>query len=181
MDEQYTGKCREIFEKGQEVQDIKAELEQFQEYFDYEASEEYRFILERYAGSYIRVDYGIKSLERTPLTDQDGFDFVCCFFPVKGKHNVFSKYEVYQQQLPEDFIPIGELDGGNLLCLNRATGGIYTWVHDEPGRNMHLAQHNMHDFILSFEKMECRGNADSGIVEVSFAPSFLEALRNYRK
>lgn len=181
MNKQFARKCSEIFEREQEIQDIKIELKRFQEYFDYEVSTEYQYILERYTGIYIRENYGFKSLEKTPLTDENGFDAVSFFFPLKDRNNIFAKYEMYKQQLPMNLIPIGELDGGNLLCLNRVTNGIYIWIHDEAGRNTHLVQNNMYDFILSFREMEYEENADLGIVEAHFSPGFLEALRNYKK
>lgn len=181
MNKQCEEKCREIFEREQEIQDIKTELKRLQEYFDFEVSTEYQYILERYTGVYIRENYGFKSLEKTPLTDEDGFDSVCLFFPLKDRNNIFAIYEMYKQQLPVNLIPIGELDGGNLLCLDRVTNGIYIWIHDEEGENTHLAQKNMYDFILSFRETEYKENADLGIVKAEFSPEFLEALRNYKK
>lgn len=181
MDRQYTGKCNEIFEREREIQDIEPELEQLQEYFDLEVPAEYQYILERHTGIYIREDYGFKSLEKTPLTDENGFDTMSFFFPLKDRNSIFAVYEMYKQQLPVGLIPVGELDGGNLLCLNRVTNGIYVWIHDEEGRNTHLAQSSMYDFILSFRKTEHEKNADLGIVKAEFSPGFLEALRNYKK
>lgn len=183
MNGQYEKKCDEIFECQQERQDIKAELQRFREYFELEASAEYQYILERYAGIYIREEYGYRALERTPLADESGFESMPCFFPLKGRYNVFDKYGMYRQQLPENFIPIGELDGGNLLCMDRVTEGIYIWIHDEEEKDAWLAQKNLNDLILSFEKTEHKETVDAGrgIVKATFAPGFLEDLRNYKK
>lgn len=181
MNQQYAEKCREIFEGTQEMQDIKAELKRFQEYFGFQVSAEYQYILERYAGIYIRENYGFQALEKTPLTDESGFDVLSYFFPLKDRNNIFDKYRMYERQLPVDLIPIGELDGGNLLCLDQVSNGIYIWIHDEEGRNIHLVQKSMQDFILSFREMKHKEYADLGIVKAEFSPGFLEDLRNYKK
>ncbi len=178
---EFERKCDEIFESEQEMQDIKTELKRLQEYFDFEVSPEYQYILERYAGIYIRENYGFQSLEKTPLTDKHGFDTVSFFFSLKDRNNIFAEYEMYKQQLPLNLIPIGELDGGTLLCLNRITNGVYIWIHDEEGKNTHLVQNNIYNFILSFREMEYEESADLGIIEAEFSPDFLDALRNYKK
>lgn len=181
MNVEYVSKCNDIFERECAIQDIKTELKRFQEYFDFEIPTEYQYILEKYSGIYIRENYGFKALEKTPLTDKNGFDAVLFFFPLKGRNNIFAKYEMYKQQLPIDLLPIGELDGGNLLCLNRVTNGIYVWIHDEEGKNTHLVQNNISDFIYSFKQLACETDDDLGIVETKFSASFLEALRSYKK
>lgn len=180
MNENYVRKCKEIFEEECERRDINEDLKLIESHLKFEISAEYQYILERYAGKYVQENYGFKGLEKTPLTDKNGYDSVSYFFPMNGKDNVRDKYVTYKEQLPTELIPIAEMDGGNLLCLNRVTNEIYSWIHDEAGKNVHLVQGNMSDFINSFVKIEHEKCDNLGIVEAKFSAGFLEALRNYK-
>lgn len=181
MNEEYVNKCEEIFEKRCEIKCIREKIERMQVCFELEISTEYQYILESYAGVYIRENYVFMALEKNPIVDKNGFNRVSFFSPFEGRNNIFELYEMYKTQLPIELIPIAEMDGGNLLCLSRITKGIYIWIHDKNGKNIYLVQKNISDFIFSFEKMIYKEDIDLGIVETKFSPSFLNALKNYKK
>lgn len=181
INENYIRKCKEIFEEEHEREDIDEELKCIKNDLEVEVSAEHQYILERYAGEFIRENYEFKAIEKTPLTDKNGFDSVSFFFPLKGQDNIRDKYTTFKEQLPKELIPIAEMDGGNLICLNKVTNEIYSWVHDEIGENVHLVQKNMRDFVFAFEQSEDEKKDDLGIVEAKFSPGLLEALRNYKK
>ncbi len=181
MNEHFIAKCNVLFENNCKKEKIVEELIKIQHSFEIEISEEYKYILENYAGICLKDNYGFKSLERTPLTDKKGYDSMMLFFPVTGKNNICEMYEVYKQQLPYNLIPIGELDGGNLLCINRLNYAIYIWIHDDIKEGVYLAQNSIVELIESFELLESTENLDLGIVETRFSASFLDALKNYKK
>ncbi|MBE5894155.1 MAG: SMI1/KNR4 family protein [Lachnospiraceae bacterium] len=181
MNNQYIRKCKEIFEDKYEYELTEIKRKEYSEYFNFEMSEEYEYILENYAGKYIRDNFGFYSLEKTPLTDREGENKVSYFFPLEGKENIFSIYETYKSQLPLDFIPIGEMDGGNLLCVNKKNKSINIWIHDELNKNTYLVSENFESFIMSFKELVINRDINLGVVETRFSPQFLEAMRNYKK
>ena len=181
MEERYVKKCEEIFEGKAIWHNIENDLKTLQGYFDIQIVLEYQYILENYAGAYVREDYGFRSLEKTPLTDKRGFDTVISFFALQGRNNIFEKYEMYKQQLPIELMPIGDIDGGNLLCMNRRNGYLYCWVHDEDANNIHLVHRSFSDLIESFQGIGYETDANLGIVETRLSLDLLDALKNYKK
>ena len=47
-----------------------------------------------------------------------------------GKFGVLEKNAAYERRLPAALVAIGEMPGGDLICVDRRTSAIYRWVHD---------------------------------------------------
>jgi len=180
MIKNYIKKCNQIFEKQRKFQYSEREINKFQEYFKITIWEGYKYILQNYSGEYLRDDYEFKCIERTPLSDEDGYDGISFFFPLDGENSVYEIEKMYREQLPIGFIPIGDVDGGNLLCFNKATGGIFMYLHDQPDTNIYIVNNNMYDFIDSIEKHVIKVDT-SGIVETNFSEELLKAMREYKE
>lgn len=181
MNNQYRSKCKEIFEEKCEYKLTDIKRMEYVKKFNIEISEEYQYILENYAGKYIRDNFGFNSLEKTPLTDKNGKNRMAYFFPLEGKENVYAVYEMYKSQLLLDFLPLGELDGGNLLCMSKKNKSIYIWIHDALNKNAYLVCENFESFIMSFKELRINHDSNLGVVEARFSPKFLEAMKNYKK
>ncbi|WP_128331661.1 SMI1/KNR4 family protein [Apibacter sp. HY039] len=52
-------------------------------------------------------------------------------FSSKEFEDFKSVYNIYLRRMPENMIPIGIIDGADLLCMDNKTGGIYYWFHEE--------------------------------------------------
>ena len=73
------------------------------------------------------------SIEKTPYTSDDGTELFDGFIPLKGDWNLQENMECYYKRMPESFIPVGECQGGDLICLGIKEpylGKIYLWDHE---------------------------------------------------
>lgn len=52
-------------------------------------------------------------------------------FSEKEYEDLFQNYETYLGRMPENLFPIGSIDGGDILCMDKDTGEIYYWFHEE--------------------------------------------------
>ena len=52
-------------------------------------------------------------------------------FSNKEFENFKSVYTIYLKRMPENMLPIGIIDGGDLLCMDNKTGEVYYWFHEE--------------------------------------------------
>lgn len=41
------------------------------------------------------------------------------------------EFNIYEGRMPNELFPIGSIDGGDLLCMNKNTNEIYYWFHEE--------------------------------------------------
>jgi len=180
MEEQFKKKCSDIFEKQNIIEYSKETMNEIQVLFDYSIPAEYMYILENYADIYLREEYSFKPLIRTPLTNKDGFNRFSYFFSLHGRNSFFRIYEIYRQQLPEELLPIAEVDGGNLLCINKKTGYIYLWIHDEIDENIFLVNYDIVKFIFSIEE-HISDIGDLGLLKAEFSDDFLKTLKNYKR
>lgn len=66
-------------------------------------------------------------------------DCIAMFIPIRpigatdkefGKKNLQRAMSLLSEHLPPDFIPIANDDGGNLFCIDSATGSIYFYTMD---------------------------------------------------
>lgn len=176
--------CEKIFEKKNIVTVNELEKEQYTALTGMEISEEYLYILENYTGVYVKEEYGFKAIQQSPFAGEDGFDVFSDFIGLSGRDNFFKVYETYAEQLPQGVYPMAEIDGGNLLCVEAATGQIYVWLHDEPeGEDLFLAAESLRDLLERMEKMPKKETKGSGVIveSVRLSEELLAALRNYKK
>lgn len=52
-------------------------------------------------------------------------------FSNKEFENFKSIYTIYLKRMPENMLPIGIIDGDDLLCMDNKTGEVYYWFHEE--------------------------------------------------
>ena len=176
--------CEKIFEEKNVVTISAGEITRYTELTGMEISEEYRFILENYTEVYVKEEYGFKAIQQSPFAGEDGFDVFSDFIGLSGRDNFFKVYETYTEQLPQGVYPMAEIDGGNLLCVEAATGQIYVWLHDEPeGEDLFLAAESLQNLLERMEKMPKQKTKDSGVIveAMSLSEELLAALRNYKK
>jgi len=135
-----------------------------------------RQFLTEYADCYFKDDYMFTSIDRIPLGHEDGYVNPGYFY---GK-NILSKYEDYKLILGAGFIPICDLDGGDLLCtkINRSeTGEIYYWSHDdtndEDDSQFFFVAESFEEFIKSFKYNKRDLDIDLSKVKITLDPSLM--------
>ena len=82
--------------------------------------------------------------------------------------------------MPEQFVPIASIDGGNLLCMNRNTGYVYIWIHDNEEKDVYYAAESIAELILNFKKSK-EDYDNLGIVNMQLSDRLMEAILNYKE
>ena len=75
-------------------------------------------------------------------------------FSENKNDDIIATYNDYEGRIPEELIPIANVDGGDWLCINKITGKVYYWFHEEndwglEGNDKYptLVSENLNDFI----------------------------------
>jgi hypothetical protein len=75
-------------------------------------------------------------------------------FSESKNDDIIATYNDYEGRIPEELMPIASVDGGDWLCINKITGKVYYWFHEEndwglEGNNKYptLVSENLNDFI----------------------------------
>lgn len=135
-------------------------------------SETYKYFLLNYASCFIKDTYYFKSLENNPLTPTDGFESVGIFF---GK-DLLDEIELYGKEMNNQYIPIAESDGGDMLCIGigeTIKDKVYFWSHDDEnkfGKRFFLVANSFEQFIMSFEEKK-KEKIDLSKVKITLDPS----------
>jgi hypothetical protein len=162
---------REIPENPEEI------LQQIEKEYKLSLPIEYKKFVVKYGG--LMIDYGVyfPVLEKSPRTTSDGTRMIDIFYGLQNNEdNLRKKLEAYKDRMPSSIIPIGELPGGDQLCLGvkgDIFGKVYIWDHenelvaklmigypvehsdlDRYWDNLYLVAESLFDFINSLEKSD---------------------------
>ena len=139
------------------------------------------------------------SIEKTPYTSDDGTELFDGFIPLKGDWNLQEQMECYYKRMPESFIPVGECQGGDLICLGIKEpylGKIYLWDHENEleGRlmvgenvytedinnyldNLYFVSETLLDFIEGLQILKNNNTNATKVISVKFSDEFLNKAR----
>lgn len=95
------------------------------------ATENYRRLLIALGGA-VTFDRGARFEldEPCPIARKDGsLDLEILFGLGDGGDGIEAKLDIYMDELPAGFVPIGEVPGGSLVCLD-GEGRVYVWDHE---------------------------------------------------
>ena len=120
--------------------------------------EDYKNFLLKYGGNYIKDDYLYKPIEKSPITEDDGYDMMDYFLGDDIEENIKDYYEIFK----DNVFPIAAVLSGDLVCMGSKgeyAGKIYSWWHeneidDDPDNiraTLYLIANNFRDFIFSFK------------------------------
>jgi len=114
---------------GAKVEDAWEALKVLEETIPF--TETHRKILIEFGGAVVfRNGSKFQSDEWSPLSDGEGYlDLGLLYGLAEGKHGLCYLINVYEEQLPELLVPIGDSSGGNLICLDNS-GAVYFWDHE---------------------------------------------------
>ncbi len=113
----------------------------------------YKEFLLKYCDCYIKDDYFYKPIEKNPMMSVKDHSNPGYFYG----SNISQKIEMYKEEFAQDYIPISDLDGGDLICIGltgELKGRLYFWSHDDEGENgqrFFLIANSFLEFINSFE------------------------------
>lgn len=140
---------------------------------------EYKYFLEHYGECNFDTDTVYQPIKKTPFTSSKGFQEISFFYGIGTEYDILKMLKTYSGRIPEDFITIAELPGGDQLCMNvnissSDYGKIYSWDHENENNgwheNVYLVANSFSDFINSFqeEKNENEGEIDDAIESFKF-------------
>lgn len=108
----------------------RKKLNEIEEKYNGRLPKEYIQFLEKYSGG--EPEDNIIELPNTEIRSIS----VRLFFGICDERisDIFYNIDIYKGRIPINTIPIADVDGGNLLCMNLNSDGyghIYYWDHDE--------------------------------------------------
>jgi len=157
--------------------DIKTRISEFEREHNLRLPDDYKYFLENYGECNFEIDAVYKPTEKTPFVNSQGFQEISFFYGLGTENDLYKILEVYSQRIPTGYIPIADLPGGNLLCIDSNPnssnyGKIYLWDHENEcdGKldNMYLVANSFSNFISSFEAEKKMDSEDDGIEDFHF-------------
>lgn len=94
-------------------------------------TDKYQSLLKNLKGSIV-FDSGavFKPKQKSPVDTIDGFQSLEMLYGLQGDSNLIYKNKMYNEQVPEGYVVIGESIGGNQICISREDGKVYFWFHE---------------------------------------------------
>lgn len=85
----------------------------------------------------ILVSYNLAKPRRTDFPGRPSFHLNYLFgFSDLATENFPDVVRAYGGRMAEPLFPIGSIDGGDLLCMDKETGAIYYWQHEVDDRGL---------------------------------------------
>jgi hypothetical protein len=129
-------------------------VEQFEGDQEVHLPEALRAILLGYRGAVI-FDIGarFRPARRTLLEDDDGYHHLELLYGASsGPNGIKEKNDTYSDQLPSSLLAFGEIPGGNLVCINRETGQVFIWHHEDDTQDAaHYAAESVESLFAMLE------------------------------
>ncbi|WP_025684906.1 SMI1/KNR4 family protein [Paenibacillus maysiensis] len=126
------------------------EIEEFEIEHDVKFTEQYKKFLQESNGG-----YPVPNMFK--ISDEQGEDVLNVFYGIGDMYSNLEDYlDIYEDRLPQGFIPIGNDPGGNVICLGTNTEyyeKIYFWDHEEESEdpddmsNMYFLANTIYDFL----------------------------------
>ena len=140
------------------AEDIKG----FEKKHQVELPHDYKFYLQHYGNDYIKEAFRFLSAVELPEKTTDKYFEIDSFYGLyDDENNIENKIRFYKDLLPDDLLTIGDLPGGDLVCLGTKgdkLGKIYFWFHELEGENTVFMSESFETFILSFHKVDYEKN-----------------------
>ena len=134
----------------------------------------YKSVLKGFDSSIV-FDYGAvyKPAQKSPVDTYDGFQSLEILYGLQGDSNLVNKNKMYKEQIPDDFVVIGESIGGSQMCISRRSGKIYFWFHEAEFEDNSLFEiaESVDDFIKGLVRDDMN---NSGKREIDESGSFLD-------
>lgn len=101
-------------------------------------------------------------------------------------NNLHAQFLTYRQRIQKNYIPIADVEGGNMVCLNIIDGSVLLWDHDTELLNHSIIPYksllpiaNSFNEFLTLIHPYIEGNSDDyEVEEVWIDPDFLREIEN---
>ncbi len=110
-------------------------------------SDDYLFYLSNYKTNYINDEYKYHN-EKLNLEKIKDFEIDSLYGLLNNENYLENKIQYYKNIIPDFLFPIGELAGGDLICMDKTCGKVYLWIHDDENeKNYYMLNEGFFDFI----------------------------------
>jgi SMI1 / KNR4 family. len=159
-------------------------IEMIEDMLGFKLPEDYRFYLKYYGNDYFKDDYFYTpSYPVFSSTKLEKYMADPLFGLYDGHNNLERAINRFKgvEYFPEELFPIGDGQGGNLVCMNKTDSKIYLWFHDEDVDNcVFLVDDSFEQFIMNFSYYE-EEQSDIENVKMTLSADLDKALREAAK
>ncbi|TYS59877.1 SMI1/KNR4 family protein [Sutcliffiella horikoshii] len=139
------------------------EINKIEEKYNIKFPNDYKYYLKNYGNDYIKEDYRLSPpVEIEQIQNISQFEIDSLYGLNNDENNLENKIFSYKEILPDNFIPIADLPGGDLICMGEEYK-IYIWFHDIEGENIFLVSNSFKEFIFNINRIK---NEESNINNV---------------
>ncbi|MDE6722632.1 MAG: SMI1/KNR4 family protein [Eubacterium sp.] len=176
--DKYIEKLKEIIDITTTVpnKDNKRDVKKFfkKNKFDDAVFSAYKYFLLNYGNCYIKDDYYFETSDSSFNIKQEKFE-IDTFFNLEN----IKKYALdYSDIIQNGFLPIAEIVGGDLVCIEKNTGEIWFWFHDVSKDNFLKVSNSFGEFICGFQFSKQMNN---GSVKMNLSPELDAFLKEASK
>ncbi|WBW96092.1 SMI1/KNR4 family protein [Oceanirhabdus sp. W0125-5] len=115
------------------IETRRIEISNIESKYNVYIPDDFKEVLLNYEELFFDNEVRYTPIENSPCTSEDGRQAFDGFFGLKGSDNLAEQIECYLGRMPKSLIPIGECNGGNLICLGvdrDCLGKVYFWNHE---------------------------------------------------
>ena len=155
-------------------------IEKIEGMLDFKLPKDYIFYLKYYGNDYFKDDYCYTpSYPVFSQTKKEKYMADPLFGLYDGHNNLERAINRFKgvEYFPEELFPIGDAQGGNLVCMNKQDSKIYLWFHDEGVDNcVFLVDDSFEQFIMNFSYHE-EEQSDMENVKITIKPEYEKIFR----
>jgi hypothetical protein len=122
----------------------------------------------------------------SPMADPEGAETFGSFFGLRpGPCDIRLALQRYRGRIPDSMLPIGDLPGGDLLCISwigADSGAVFRWSHDDEHKTdaaLHRVSNAFDEFVLSVSAKPPL-SVDLAGVKLKLSPDLLARTRDWK-
>ncbi|WP_026659237.1 SMI1/KNR4 family protein [Butyrivibrio sp. AC2005] len=154
---------------------VKAFFDNYGVHYD----EYYAYFLKHHGNDYVKDDYWFICKDDDGNMEQYMVDMLFGLQDCLG--NIFDEIKDWADVVMDDVIPIADLPGGDLACMNKQDGSIWFWFHDRDEDNFVMVAESFEEFINGFEKEENEKTIDLSTVKIELDDDLVESIKEFQK
>lgn len=184
MNDSYLNKLQEILDDTLHELTEKTD-DQVRVFFDkygVRYDDVYAYFLKHHGNDYIKDDYRFLYKDDEGNTEQYMVDMLFGLQDCLG--NIVGEMKDWADVVMDDVIPIADLPGGDLACMDKQDNSIWFWFHDRNKDNFVMVAGSFEEFVMRFEKS---AEKEESVEPVSFTLDpeidrmFREAAKKFQK
>lgn len=142
--------------------------------------EDYRYYLSHYGNDYVKENLEFFPEKKLPASLQlESVEVDSLFGMYPDENNLEDRMQDYESLLSAGFIPIGDLPGGDIICMEKDGTQIYFWFHDLEGENLFLVADSFESFVSDFRPVDPKEETNLDNIDFTLDDDLDAALRRF--